>query len=112
MTEILPAAITTYLEAADPGRPTDLDILMSVFAADAAVTDEGKTYRGDEIRAWREHTATEYTYTVELVGTEQIDDDHYVVTNHLEGDFPGGQVDLKYRFALSDNLITTLEIAP
>jgi NAD(P)-dependent dehydrogenase (short-subunit alcohol dehydrogenase family) len=41
-----------------------------------------------------------------------IDDDHYVLTNHLEGDFSGGQVDLKYRFALRDNLITTLEIAP
>jgi hypothetical protein len=37
---------------------------------------------------------------------------HYVRTNHLEGDFPGGQVDLRYRFALHDNLITTVEIAP
>ena len=112
MTESLPTAITTYLEAADPSRPADLDTLMSIFAADATVTDEGRTYRGDEIRAWREHTASEYTYTVELLGTERIDDDHYVLTNHLEGDFPGGQVNLKYRFALRDDLITSLEIAP
>jgi hypothetical protein len=34
------------------------------------------------------------------------------VTNHLEGDFPGGVVDLRYRFLLADNLIADLEIAP
>ena len=30
----------------------------------------------------------------------------WLVTNHLEGDFAGGVVDLRYRFVLSDNLIS------
>jgi hypothetical protein len=34
------------------------------------------------------------------------------VTNHLEGDFPGGVVDLRHRFVSADNLISDLEIAP
>ncbi|WP_020386490.1 hypothetical protein [Kribbella catacumbae] len=56
---------------------------------------------------------TEYTYTVDLTHVEKLDNTHYVLTNHLEGNFPGGQVDLIYRFTLStDHLITTLENAP
>ncbi|WP_405071977.1 hypothetical protein OG558_22060 [Kribbella sp. NBC_01510] len=41
-----------------------------------------------------------------------MDDTQYVVTNHLEGDFPGGVVDIIYRFTLANDLITRLEIAP
>jgi hypothetical protein len=35
-----------------------------------------------------------------------------VLTHHLEGDFPGGQVDLIHRFTLVDDVIISLEIAP
>jgi len=34
------------------------------------------------------------------------------VVNHLEGDFPGGVVDLRYQFALKGDLIAELVIAP
>ena len=34
------------------------------------------------------------------------------MTNRLEGDFPGGTVDLSYRFHLNDDRITHLDIAP
>jgi hypothetical protein len=34
------------------------------------------------------------------------------VLNHLEGDFPGGVVDLRYKFVLSTELIAELVIAP
>jgi hypothetical protein len=40
------------------------------------------------------------------------DEDTWLVVNHLEGDFPGGVVDLRYRFALSGDLISELVIAP
>jgi hypothetical protein len=33
------------------------------------------------------------------------------VTNHLEDSFPGGVVDLLYRFVLADGLISEREIA-
>jgi hypothetical protein len=34
------------------------------------------------------------------------------VTNRLEGNFPGGQVDLSYEFYLESELIARLIIAP
>ena len=110
----LPHAITTYLREADPAHKANAHDLLSAFAPDATVIDDDKTYRGhDEIHHWRETAATEYTYTVELTHVEKFDDTHYDVTNHLEGNFPGGVVDLIYRFTLNDeNLITNLEIAP
>jgi hypothetical protein len=36
----------------------------------------------------------------------------YLVGTHLEGDFPGGAVDLSYRFTLRGGQIARLEIGP
>ena len=36
----------------------------------------------------------------------------WIVVNHLEGDFPGGVVDLRYRFVMTGDLIAELVIAP
>jgi hypothetical protein len=38
--------------------------------------------------------------------------DTWLVTNRLEGDFPGGIVDLGYRFRLTGDAIAELLIAP
>jgi hypothetical protein len=35
-----------------------------------------------------------------------------VAVNHLEGNFPGGVVDLAYRFTMDGDLIAQLVIAP
>jgi hypothetical protein len=35
-----------------------------------------------------------------------------VAVNHLEGSFPGGVVDLAYRFTMDGDLIAELVIAP
>ena len=43
---------------------------------------------------------------------ERVDDAHWVATNRLEGDFPGGVVDLAYRFTLRGDRIAGLHIAP
>jgi hypothetical protein len=56
--------------------------------------------------------ASEFTYSRTLRGADAIDANAWLVTNHLEGDFPGGVVDLRYRFVLTDDLISELEIAP
>ena len=110
----LPHAITTYLREADPQHKANAHDLLSAFAPDATVVDDGNTYKGhDEIHSWRENAASEYTYTVEITHAEKIDDTHYVLTSHLEGNFPGGVVDLIYRFTLDETgLIANLEIAP
>ncbi len=77
------------------------------------MVDEGNTYHGqDAIRSWLATSATEYTYTTELVGARRVDDDHYVAIHHLEGNFPGGVADLQFRFALRDGKIGELVIEP
>ncbi|GIH27707.1 hypothetical protein Aph01nite_60170 [Acrocarpospora phusangensis] len=77
------------------------------------MTDDGKTYQGvAEIERWLNRAASEYTYTVELIGAERLGAADYVATQHLEGNFPGGTVDLRYRFALRGASIERLVIAP
>jgi ketosteroid isomerase-like protein len=106
----LPAMITKYLTA---HQARDLDTAIALYTADAVVTDEGHDYHGpDEIRAWLARSATEYTYTITLTAAYRADDSHFDVLHHLQGDFPGGVVDLHFRFALRDGRIARLAIAP
>ena len=106
----LPDVITTYLTA---HQARDLDAAIARYTPDATVTDEGRTYHGpDAIRAWLARSASEYTYTIELTGATKQDADHYDVRHHLEGDFPGGQADLHFRFTLRDGAIAGLVIEP
>ena len=80
---------------------------------DARVVDEDREFRGaGEIRNWLDTAGRQFTYTRTLVGAEVIDTDTWLVVNHLEGDFPGGVVDLQYRFVVRDDLIVELVIAP
>ncbi|MBJ7453783.1 MAG: nuclear transport factor 2 family protein [Blastococcus sp.] len=109
-TDQLPATIRGYLAAHVAG---DTDTALRAFAPAAVVVDDGSTYRGtDEIRAFLATAGSEFSYTTALVGAERIDDAHWVAVNHLEGDFPGGVVDLRYRFALAGDLVAELVIAP
>jgi hypothetical protein len=104
----LPEVITSYLEA---HQVRDLDRAIERYTADASVTDEGRTYNGpDEIRAWLSRSASEFTYTIEMTGATKLCDDRYDVRHHLEGNFPGGTVDLHFRFTLRDGSIARLVI--
>lgn len=101
-----PDVITRYYEAAG-----DLETLLDCFAPDAHVRDEGHDYHGiTEIRGWREGLASRFTYTTEITGAEATGDREYLVTTHLEGDFPGGVVDLDQRFTLAGDKIADLAI--
>jgi len=106
----LPAPIRGFL-AAHTAR--DADTAIGAFAPDAVVTDEGRSFRGtEEVLAFLRHSGSEFTYTTELTGAERVDDEHWVAVNHLEGDFPGGVVDLAYRFTMDGDRIAELIIAP
>ena len=106
----LPAEVTAYLEA---HKARDVYEAIGHYASDATVTDEGRTFVGlEEIRNWLEHSASEYEFTTELTSARQSDHDRFVAVHHLAGNFPGGQVDLEYRFALRNGLITELVIEP
>src|SRR4051794_12304593 len=99
MAKHLPQAIARFLREANPQHKANAHDLLSAFETAATVIDNGNTYTGhDEIHRWWEAEASKYTYRVEVSHVEKFDDTHYVVTNHLEGDFPGGVVDLIYRF--------------
>ncbi|WSW01821.1 nuclear transport factor 2 family protein [Streptomyces sp. NBC_01006] len=110
--DALPETITRYLNA---HRAHDTATALSSFTPDATVTDDGATHQGAEaIEQWLSRSATEFTYTIELTGAQKTGATHYTATHHLEGDFPGGTVDLRYEFALRDHdhLIEGLVIAP
>ena len=82
-------------------------------ASDAVVVDDGHEYASpDEIRDWLAHASTEFTYTRTFAGAEAVTPDTWLVTNRLEGNFPGGVVDLRYRFRIAGDLISELVIAP
>ncbi len=106
----LPAPIRGYLTA---HVARDTDSALRAFAPTAVVVDAGTTYRGTgEIRGFLSKAGAEFTYTTTLVAAERADDEHWVATNRLEGDFPGGVVDLRYRFAMDGDLVAELVIAP
>jgi ketosteroid isomerase-like protein len=102
--------IRRYLAAHDR---RDTDAALATFTPDATVVDDGHEYVGsDEIRHWLANASTEFTYTRTFVDAEVVDADTWLVTNRLEGNFPGNVVDLRYRFALTGDLISQLVIAP
>ena len=109
----LPPVIAEYLAASDRG---DAEAVVRCFAEDAVVVDEGREWRGTAaIRRWRATVATAYQYTVQVTGAEAAEADgagRHDVHVHLEGNFPGGQVDLTDRFALDAGRIARLEIVP
>ncbi|WP_433081248.1 nuclear transport factor 2 family protein [Dactylosporangium sp. CA-052675] len=106
----MPLVITTYLTA---HNARDVDSAIAAYASDAVVIDDGHSYPGtDAIRAWLAGAAAEYTYTTELISATRLDEERYDVVQHLDGDFPGGAVDLHYRFTLRGSRIVRLVIEP
>jgi ketosteroid isomerase-like protein len=109
-TDQLPATIRDYL-AAHTAR--DAETAIRAFTPTAVVVDDGTTYRGtEEIRRFLTRAGAEFTYTTTLAGAQRVDDATWIAVNHLEGDFPGGVVDLRYRFTMAGDLVAELAIAP
>ena len=106
----LPAVIATYQAAHDRH---DVEAALRAFTLDAVVHDEDQDWNGaDQIRQWLIKTSAEYTFTRSLVDVESAGADSWLVRNRLEGNFPGGVVDLRYEFALDGENISRLSIAP
>jgi hypothetical protein len=106
----LPAVVTSYQSAHDRH---DVDTALATFAQDAVVHDEDQDWAGRErIRQWLVKTSTEYTFTRTILGAERAGTDSWLVRNRLEGNFPGGIVDLRYEFTVDHGLISRLSIAP
>ncbi|RIJ52085.1 nuclear transport factor 2 family protein [Clavibacter lycopersici] len=110
MTTRFPASIAQYLLAVEAD---DIPGSLDALTPDAVVVDEGVARTGAGIAEWRARSASEYAYTREFRGLEVVDPSRFVAQHRLEGDFPGGVVDLRFTFTLAaDGRIRRLEIAP
>ena len=108
--DALPRVIASYQDAHDR---RDVETALAQFTPEAIVTDEGHTYRNRAgVETFLRTAAAEYTFTRTLLAATETAPGQWVVTNHLEGDFPGGVVDLQYRFDLTGDLISNLHIGP
>jgi uncharacterized protein (TIGR02246 family) len=108
MSDSAPDVIDRYFAALNS---RDRDGLLALFTPDVVVVDEGETWRGTrEIRTWVEKVAFRFQYTAGVLGVETAGDDKYVARVRLEGNFPGGTVELRVRFDLDGGQIRRLEI--
>lgn len=110
----LPQVISDYLAASET---RDVDAIVACFSPDAHVLDEGKDWTGlADIRRWRADVDTAFEYTSTVIGSTALGEDdgaqRYDVVVHLQGNFPGGEVDLVNGFAIRDDLIVDLRIVP
>ncbi len=103
-----PIAISRYLTAHTVRDPA---AALAASRARRHGDRRVQTHRGHaEIGQWLTGAASAYTYTTELLGAQRTDADHWLVTQRLEGDFPGGVVDLRFQFSLGGGLIERLAI--
>lgn len=105
----LPEAVNTYFAISNGDDPARL---ATCFHADATVIDEKLTHQGIEaIVAWQREARQAFSYRVDPVDASQRGE-RLSVTARVVGDFPGSPVLLKHLFALTDDQIRSLEIAP
>jgi SnoaL-like domain len=108
--EAVPDVVRRYF-VLDADR--DIESIVALFTADATVVDEGETRHGTTaIRTWQTGPASQYAYTTNVLGTDALAPDRFVVTGRLTGNFPGGTAELSWTFTVAGNRISQLVIAP
>ena len=91
----------------------EIDSIVALFTDDATVIDEGETRHGTmEIRAWQTGPASQYTYTTDVLGSDELSADRFVVRGRLTGNFPGGTAELTWDFTVAGDRISQVVIAP
>jgi ketosteroid isomerase-like protein len=106
-TDQLPTTIRAFLEAQEA---RDADAAVALLTPQAVISDVGESFSGAEaLRRFVGEAGAEFSYTSEITTVDR-DGETWVVSHHLEGDFPGGKADLDYRFALKGEQIERLDI--
>ncbi|HEX2558534.1 nuclear transport factor 2 family protein [Phenylobacterium sp.] len=101
------SAIAAYFDA---DRRGDVEALTEVFALEAAVVDEGRTYVGGEaIGAWWSETKARYQTVLQPLEVRE-GAEATVVRARVSGNFPGSPATLTFAFQLDANRIKALEI--
>ena len=107
MTAKLPRVLAEYFAATNVH---DVGAMITAFAEDATVHDEGRDHVGvSAIRTWMEETIEKYDYKVEPIESSRSDS-RAVVLVSLRGRFPGSPITLQYAFTLAGQKIAHLEI--
>ena len=106
---MLPDPVARYLKAS---AELDAHGTLSPFAPDAVVVDEGRTHKGTaEIADWIAQAAVAVKARP-AVPSADTEDGAHLVRASVSGDFPGSPVELTFRFHLSPDGISRLEIRP
>jgi SnoaL-like domain len=104
----IPVTLSRYFDAQNAH---DVDSMLTAFAPDAEVRDEGQTYVGRAaIRDWKLATSAKYRITARPLRSQR---DGQVLTAAVQvsGNFPGSPAELTYDFLLDESeLIRRLEI--
>src|SRR5258708_2805401 len=104
----LPQPLGSYFDAVNR---EDVNALLSPFAANAVVTDEGKTRSGVlKLREWIEEVTEKYHPRFEVENVVEDGPGATVVIGLVSGTLPGSPIRLRYTFRLSEGTITHLEI--
>jgi ketosteroid isomerase-like protein len=101
----LPQTIATLVSAINA---QDTDRVLTTFAQDAIVNDDGRVFRGhDEIRQWSDKDNV--AVKVALTPTGMTDeDDEIVLSVQASGDFPGSPLPFTFRFRPADDDFTNI----
>jgi ketosteroid isomerase-like protein len=107
MPAVLPHPIDAYVQAQNTH---DTDALLTCFADDALVHDEGRDIRGAAaIRAWSDDVNARYRVTLDVVDiVESVDET--VLAAQVSGTFDGSPVLLHFHFTLAGEKIAALRI--
>jgi ketosteroid isomerase-like protein len=105
----LPEPLESYLDAVNR---EDMDAMLTPFAANAVVKDEGKTRTGrPAVREWIAEVTEKYHPRFEVEAVDDANAGTAVISGKISGTFPGSPVRLRYTFKLSAGKITHLEIS-
>ncbi len=95
----MPDVIAEYFRAAAVG---DTDAVVATFTHDATVVDDGHHHAGhSRIRAWRDQTSAQFSYTTTVLDSAPSGGAEHHVTTQVAGDFAGSPVRLGFRFTLA-----------
>ena len=88
----------------------DTSAVVTCFADDAVVHDEGQEMRGSvAVKEWSEKSFRKYQYTIEPTDLTE-EDDKTVLTATLTGNFPGSPLSLDFNFTIQGDKIIALLI--
>ena len=102
----LPSIIQKYVEASNKH---DVKSILACFSDDAVVRDEGREFRGKEIRTWIVETIEKYKFHFKPVSIKD-NNAEMVVAIEVSGTFPGSPVTPDYHFTMDKEEILALAI--